>query len=100
LPVAVCDLERVFGIFALVSSLSKEIQALMRIYQVIFRGGRVQNLLADHCSRQDGTIQFRRGINVTEFPVGDLLMIDELADEGTSQPLWVNRTATPEPAFA
>jgi len=63
----------------------------MKLYQVIFRGGRVQNLLADRYSRQGGVIQFRMGTSRTEFLAGDLLMIDELTDDGFAQPTRVRQ---------
>ncbi len=61
----------------------------MKTYQLIFRGGRVQNLMADQYSRRNGAIQFRTERTTLEFPVGDLIMVDELEDEGFSQPSGV-----------
>lgn len=57
----------------------------MKLYQLIFRGGRVQTLMADRYSRNKSTIHFRTGRTTLEFPAVDLIMIDELADEGMTQ---------------
>ncbi len=58
----------------------------MKIFQLIFKGGRVQNLMAEQWSRRDGVIHFQAGRTTHEFPAGSVIMIDELADEGEVQP--------------
>jgi hypothetical protein len=63
----------------------------MKIFQIIFRGGRVQNLMADQYSRQNGAVQFRTGRSTVEFPEVDLIKVDELADEGAGQTFSTER---------
>ncbi len=54
----------------------------MKIFQLIFRGGRVQNLMADRWLRRDDSIHFQAGRTTHEFPAGSVIMIDELSDDG------------------
>jgi hypothetical protein len=56
----------------------------MKTFQVIFfQTGRVENLMADTWNNELGTVRFKTdGKEVTAFPAPDLIMIDQLDEEG------------------
>lgn len=53
----------------------------MRIFQIIFKGGRVQNIMADRYHNRNGAVRFHMDKATIEYAAGDLIMIDELFDE-------------------
>jgi hypothetical protein len=59
----------------------------MKMFQVIFQTGRVQNLMADSWSNEVGTVRFKTdGKETAAFPAPDLIMIDQLDEAGGYMP--------------
>lgn len=54
----------------------------MKTFQLIFKGGRVQNLLADHWSHEDDMICFEAGLTTHEFSADSVIRIDDLTEDG------------------
>jgi hypothetical protein len=57
----------------------------MNLFQLIFKGGRVQNLMADHWSHQEDVIRFQEGLTTHEFHADSVIRIDELTDHGGTE---------------
>lgn len=65
----------------------------MKTFQLIFQGGRVQNLWADRWSREEGVIHFHAGRLSQQFAEESLIMVDELSDEGFVHPVEVGSSS-------
>ncbi len=70
-----------------------EFKTAMKMYQLIFQTGRVQNTMADGWRREQNMVRFHiEGKEVECFPARDLIMIDDL-DSGRGQTLPSKRQA-------